>query len=217
MKPKYFLLAAAAALSLSASAQQMTVNAGRTTFGLRAGVNLQNINGKDAAGNNLENSLNTGFHAGVNAEIPVGTGSYLQPGVLYSTKGAEWSNGIKTTLNYVEIPVNFIYKPILGTGNMVLGFGPYAAFGLGGKAKYPNGNEGDISFDEEFNTAENTYEQFKGFDAGANVLAGYEFANRVSVQLNAQLGLVDINPERSGNDQTRWRNTGFGLSLGYRF
>jgi hypothetical protein len=56
-------------------------------------------------------------------------------------------------------------------------------------------------------------------DAGANFLFGYEFANKVSFQLNAQLGLLKINPEYEGttNDQTSAKNTGFGFSIGYKF
>lgn len=60
---------------------------------------------------------------------------------------------------------------------------------------------------------------FKAFDAGANVFAGYEMANRIFFQLNTQLGLLKINPEdkRITNDETSIKNTGFGISLGYRF
>ncbi|HEX6334680.1 MAG TPA: PorT family protein, partial [Flavisolibacter sp.] len=67
--------------------------------------------------------------------------------------------------------------------------------------------------------AANAATQFEKFDAGGNLLVGYEFANRLSFQLNAQLGLVDINKENPANtaDKTRWRNTGFGLSMGFRF
>ena len=56
-------------------------------------------------------------------------------------------------------------------------------------------------------------------DAGANFLVGYEFGNRVSFQLNTQLGLTKINPEYEGasNDKTSAKNTGFGFSLGFRF
>jgi hypothetical protein len=56
-------------------------------------------------------------------------------------------------------------------------------------------------------------------DAGANLLAGYEFSNRISFQLNAQLGLAKINSkyENSPNAKTSAKNTGFGVSLGYRF
>jgi len=51
------------------------------------------------------------------------------------------------------------------------------------------------------------------------MLVGYEFANKVSFQLNTQLGLTKINPEYEGeaNDKTSAKNTGFGFSLGYRF
>jgi hypothetical protein len=208
-------MAAAGFIALGSYAQEMTVNAGRTTFGLRAGVNFQNINGKDASGNELENNLSTGFHAGVNAEIPVGTGFYLQPGVLYSMKGAKWANDAHVKLGYVEIPVNFVYKPVLGTGNMVLGFGPYVAFGVNGKVEGSGGNSTDVEFNKELDLS-NPAPQFRPIDAGGNLLAGYEFNNKLSVQLNAQLGLTNINSDFP-NDKTRWRNTGWGLSLGYRF
>ncbi len=60
----------------------------KTSFGIRAGVNFQNLNGKDLNDDKLENKLKTGFNAGVNAEIPVGIDFYLQPGLLFSTKGS---------------------------------------------------------------------------------------------------------------------------------
>lgn len=220
MKRKILSMAALGLIALGSYAQQTTttttVNAGRTTFGVRAGVNFQNINGNDASDDELENDLATGFHVGVNAEIPVGTGFYLQPGVLYSTKGANWSNGSKVKVNYLEVPVNFVYKPVLGTGNLLLGFGPYVAFGMGGKAEDAQGNVADVVFNNELDVTEPSA-QFRPIDAGGNLLAGYEFANKFSFQLNAQLGLVNINPENGANDRARWRNTGWGLSLGYRF
>jgi Outer membrane protein beta-barrel domain len=222
MNTKIILLAATTLFSLHSFAQEMTVTANKTTFGIRAGVNFQNINGKNESDDKLENDLSTGFHAGVNAEIPVGTGTYIQPGVLYTMKGAKKfeyrdnSTVDKVKLSYIDIPINFIYKPVLGTGNMVLGFGPYVGFGIGGKVE--NGSsEVDIEFTDS-RAVSDAY-KFKRVDAGANFLAGYEFSNKLSFQLNAQLGLVDINPEISGqsDDQTNWRNTGWGISLGYRF
>jgi opacity protein-like surface antigen len=218
MKKTILCAALTAFIATSASAQSMVKTTDRTTFGIRAGVNFQNINGKDASGDNLENDLTTGFHVGVNAEIPVGSGFYLQPGALYSMKGAEYEGGTKVKLSYIEVPVNFVYKPILGSGNMLLGFGPYVGFGINGKIEAPNGTETDLDFGSDYNAA-NPATYFKSFDAGGNLLAGYEFANKLSFQLNAQLGLVKINKENEAitNDKTSWKNTGFGLSLGYRF
>ena len=77
-----------------------------------------------------------------------------------------------------------------------------------------------LEFNDEFDATSTAPLQLRKTDAGANFLAGYEFANKLSVNLKAQLGLKDINPDlgtNNNNDQTRWRNTGFGLSLGYRF
>lgn len=219
MKRKFLCMAAMGFIALGSYAQQTTtttVNAGRTTFGVRAGVNFQNINGNDNADVELENEIATGVHVGVNAEIPVGTDFYLQPGLMYSMKGANWSNGSKVRLSYVEVPVNFIYKPALGTGNLLLGFGPYVAFGVGGRAEDANGNKADITYNNELDITEPN-PQFRPFDAGGNLLAGYEFRNKFSVQLNGQLGLLNINPENGANDRARWRNTGWGVSLGYRF
>ena len=180
----------------------------KTTFGIRAGVNFQNLNGKDEAGDKLDYKLKTGFNAGLNAEIPVGIDFYLQPGLLFSTKGAKANVGDgQINLSYLELPVNFIYKPELGEGRMVLGFGPYAAYAINGKTKNP---DSDIEFGDQPN-------ELKRFDAGANLLAGYEFSNRLSFQLNAGLGLLRLNNRDTDDNESSLTNTGFGVSLGYRF
>jgi hypothetical protein len=224
MKKKMLSIALAAICSSPLFAQEMTANAGRTTFGLRAGVNFQTINGKNASDKKLKNDLLTGFNAGINVEIPVGTGTYIQPGALYTVKGAKWENKFETKISYIDIPVNLIYKPVLGTGNMLLGFGPYVGFAIGGTQKDVNDKEEDIEFTKDYKAPSSPLQsaspQYKRMDAGANFLAGYEFANRISFQLNAQLGLVDINPkypESLGWDDIKYRNTGWGVSLGYRF
>lgn len=58
----------------------------------------------------------------------------------------------------------------------------------------------------------------KRVDAGGNLLFGYEFSNKFSAQLNAQLGMVKINTKvENPTDNAKYKNTGFGISLGYRF
>jgi hypothetical protein len=207
MKAKIFYsVMAGLLLTVSAMAQS------DVTFGIRAGVNFQNLTGKDGEGRSLENDLKTGFNAGVNAEIPVGIDFYLQPGLLFSTKGAKYDfQGVETKRNisYLELPVNFLYKPALGEGRLLLGFGPYAAYALGGKIKGA-GADIDMEFGDEV-------DETKAFDAGANLLAGYEFSNNLSFQLNAGLGLINMYNRPSGDSETSLKNTGFGVSLGYRF
>jgi hypothetical protein len=222
MKTKALLLAISTTMfALGAKAQEST------TFGVRAGVNFQNINGKEYTDVDTDNKLKTGFHVGVNAEIPVAPEFYVQPGVLFSTKGAinKKDEDIKWKLSYIEVPVNFLYKPMLGGGKLLLGIGPYIAFGIGGTVSEADKDEKDVKFEKEITATEylmgGDYPSpyIKRIDVGGNLLFGYELSSKLSAQLNAQLGLVNINPEIEGvsNDKTKYKNTGFGVSLGYRF
>jgi hypothetical protein len=194
------------------------------SFGIRGGVNLQNVNGKDFEGDKLENDLTPGFHAGVDVEIPVAPDFYFQPGLLFSTKGASDTEG-KLNLGYVELPLHFLYKPMLGSGKLIIGLGPYVAYGVTGKIKPDEGSDIDIKFKSDLseedliNELEGEAFHLKAFDAGADIFFGYQFAFNLYVQLNAQLGLLDIYPnyDNDEEDETVFKNTGFGLSLGYRF
>jgi hypothetical protein len=195
-------------------------------FGILAGANLQTITGKDFEGKKLENDMILGFHAGLNVQIPLAPQFYLQPGLMFSTKGAKNSeDGFTSTYNlsYLELPINFVYKGALGNGYFLIGFGPYLGYAVMGKAigeGYGLTVESDIEFKNEVSESDpftNAY--LKAMDVGANVFAGYEMGNGIFVQLNTQLGLVEINPtdKRIDNDETSLKNTGFGLSLGFRF
>ena len=230
MKKRIGLITVIVFVTVFLHAQQKVNLGGNTSFGFRAGVNFQNITGKDENGDKLENDLLTGFNIGINAEIPVGVDFYFQPGLLYTIKGAKSKEVIlgqtingKMKISYLELPLNLLYKPLLGTGHLILGFGPYVALGVNGKVTYEGGGsslDSDIKFKNKvMDTDSDDFIYIRPLDAGANLLAGYEFANRVSFQLNAQLGLTKINPEYEGipDDKTSAKNTGFGFSLGFRF
>jgi hypothetical protein len=230
MKKRISLIALIVLGTIFSQAQQKTSHSNNTSFGLRGGINFQNINGKDENDEKLKNDILTGFNIGINAEIPVGVDFYFQPGLLYTIKGAKSEDVIlgqsfNTTLkiSYLELPLNFLYKPLLGTGHLILGIGPYVAFGVGGKATYEGGGSSlseKIKFQNTVNTSDpDDVVYIRPLDAGANLLVGYEFGNKVSFQLNTQLGLTKINPEYEGasNDNSSAKNTGFGFSLGYRF
>jgi hypothetical protein len=199
----------------------------KTSFAVLGGVNLQNLNGKDMNGNKLENDMLVGFHAGVNLQLPVAPEFYFQPGLMFSTKGAKNIEGDLSgtyNLSYIELPLNFVYKAVVGNGYFMIGFGPYVAYGIGGKAIYEGGAasvETDIEFKKEVDSGDPlTTVYIKPFDAGANLFFGYELPAGLFLQLNTQLGLLDINPEDnriSGDNKSLLKNTGYGISLGYRF
>jgi Outer membrane protein beta-barrel domain len=211
-------------LMLSASftiAQEKT----KISFGILGGANYQNLNGKLSSGDKLQNDMLLGFHGGVNVQIPIAPEFYFQPGVMFAIKGAKSTNtlGTETTkLNYIEVPLNLVYKGSIGNGFVMLGFGPYVAYGISGNVK----NAGTLNYDRkiEFKSVVETTDPltvpyYKALDAGANIFAGYEMASGIFLQLDTQFGMLNINPEdkRILTDKSSKKNTGFGLSLGYRF
>ncbi|MDZ4750765.1 MAG: outer membrane beta-barrel protein [Flavobacteriales bacterium] len=199
---------------------------GQEGLAILGGVNFQNLNGKDFEGDKLENDMIIGYHIGVNFAIPVATEFYFQPGVMLSTKGAEDKSGdfsVKSNFSYIEVPLNLVYKPALGNGFLVLGFGPYIGYAVMGKVTSELGSESEETDIEFQNTVEST-DSFavpyaRAIDAGANILFGYEMQNGIFLQLNSQFGMLNVNPEdkRITDDKTMVKHTGFGLSLGYRF
>jgi hypothetical protein len=198
----------------------------RTSFAVLGGVNLQNLNGKDMTGKKLENDMLLGYHAGVNLQLPVAPEFYFQPGLLFSMKGAKSTAGALAgtyKLSYVELPLNFVYKPVVGNGYFMLGFGPYVAYGIGGKAIFEGGVatvETDIEFKNEVESGDPlTTVYVKPLDAGANLFFGYELPAGLFFQVNTQLGLLNIHPKdnRSPDNESLWKNTGYGISLGFRF
>lgn len=187
----------------------------KMSFGILGGVNFQNLNGKLSSGDKLDNDMLLGLHGGVNVQLPIAPEFYFQPGLMFATKGAkdtytvlgtEFTNEIK--INYIEMPLNLVYKASLGKGFFMLGFGPYIAYGISGKQVF-EGN--DITFERGVD--------YNALDAGGNIFAGFETAGGLFLQLDTQFGMLNINPEdeNSSSDQATAKNTGFGLSLGYRF
>ncbi|NSL89561.1 porin family protein [Chitinophaga solisilvae] len=138
-------------------------------------------------------------------------------------------------MSYIEVPVNFLYRANLGSGKIFGGVGPYFAYGIGGKVKFAGlGPIGDlpgmddyfsnrkIKFDgkklSETATAEEEKEYFKndhykGFDAGANVMIGYELKFGLFFTANYSLGLTNGAVE----DKASYKNKSFGISVGYMF
>lgn len=167
-----------------------------------------------------------GFHAGVNLQIPVAPEFYFQPGIMYTTKGAKDVSDLVTTtynLSYVEVPLNLVFKPSLGNGFFMLGFGPYVAYGISGKVTSEAGSatvERDVVFKNSIESTESPLAgpYIRRIDGGGNIFAGYELSSGVFFQLNTQFGMIKINPEdkRISDDKSSVKNTGFGLSLGYR-
>lgn len=198
------------------------------TFGIRAGANYTNILGKTTTGADLSGQYKFGYHAGFTADLYVFPGFYLQPGLIYTTKGAQKDeNNIKTSasISYVELPVNVLLKFGIGSGKLLVGAGPYAAYGITGNHKTEMGStttELKANFTNTITAADflnGNFYNVRRWDYGVNALAGYEFAGGFNFHLNAQLGLKEMNPEIEAvtTDKSSAKHFGVGLSVGYKF
>jgi len=196
------------------------------SFGVLAGGGVQTFIGKNYWGDKLDNNFNPAVHAGANLLLPVFRDLWVQPGINVSLKGSRQRIVIddisKTTnLAYVEVPLFVLFRPHAGNGHFLLGAGPYGAYGLFGNERTKIGpvtTELNVKFKDDATDQPASHVYYRGLDAGAGVLVGYEMYNGLFAHLNGQLGLMKLNPDYSmPNDQTSKKNLGFGLSAGFRF
>ena len=189
---------------------------GQVKWGVVAGPNFSSATVK-SGGDKETSDLLIGVRAGITADLPLADEFFIGTGLLYAGKGGKNKDNsdFKTTLSYLQLPILFTYKPQVGSGNLVLGVGPYLAYGLGGKHKGGIGNlTGDLkAFDDESGPY-----KLKRFDAGAGIQVGYELPQGLYFGLNTDLGLVNVASETTLDGQDfSWKNTSFGVSVGYKF
>lgn len=189
---------------------------GQAKFGIVAGPNFSSATTKNTVGNSGKETgdLIVGLRAGVTADLPLADEFFIGTGLLYSGRGNKDNDNFKTHLSYLQIPINFLFKPEVGNGFLNLGAGPYVAYGVGGKHK---GTLGSLSAEwKAFDDASNAIDRkLKRFDAGLGIVAGYEMKAGLYLGINADLGLVNAF-DNTDNDRS-WKNTSFGVSVGYKF
>ncbi|MCH5720690.1 outer membrane beta-barrel protein [Niabella hibiscisoli] len=201
MKLKKLLFGGLLFTAFSLTALQSNAQAGR--FGINAGANFSNITGKDAPD---AYKLKTGFQAGVTYDIGIADDFVIQPGLSYVQNGAKIDGfDAKVQLNYLQLPVTFQYQPELGSGHLLLGVGPYVGMGIG----QVKGTGGDLTLKRDWDEA-----GLKKIDAGGKLLAGYQLSNGLSLNLNANLGLLKL---YDVDNPPTVNNTSFGVTVGYKF
>ncbi|MFT3950164.1 MAG: porin family protein [Agriterribacter sp.] len=235
MKKKEFLIIALLTAGFTGAYAQKNDDK-LVKFGIRAGVNFQKFYGSNHYendkyyGNTKGTDFQPGFHAGITADMLVTPVFYLQPGLLYAVKGAKSKSGNQEIIQktaYIELPVNLLFKPELRNGRLLLGAGPYIAYGINGQNKRKEGStvtELDARFKNTITALEYINDNFyyiRPWDFGANALIGYELNNGLSFQLNGQLGLNKVNSGIDGAtteiSKTNLKNLGAGISLAYKF
>ena len=230
---KLLLLAVFAATTSIASAQ--------VSFGVQLGANIGMGKLKsydtDPLLSAISNKPKVGIIGGVVAEIPIGTSLAFRPELNFIQKGGKsvitsssnFGADFNRTLNYVQLPLNVVYKLPLGGGSMFFGLGPELSFGISGKDKVSGlSNPADnktytVKFDgkKSDGVTDPAYydkDHLKSFDVGANIIAGYKLGMGVFFKLGYTYNFLELDPNHSDpNFKTSYKNRGFSVCVGYMF
>ena len=128
-------------------------------YGVRIGENIATI--KSQKGNSQD--VVTGMMGGLVFRVVWPKGFAVQPEVLYSRKGCVFSgSGVKYYIDYLEVPVNFMYRLHMADVKPFGFIAPYGAYAL----KFTESGD---------NVADDTYSsQIGKWDYGIGVGAGFD-------------------------------------------
>jgi outer membrane protein with beta-barrel domain len=191
------------------------VNAQKTQIGLTAGATLASYKAR-LESVSVTSKTKVGFTAGLTISSPIGKKFAFRPSLNFVQKGGKQTDegySEKTTFNYIELPLNFVYNAGTSKGMFFIGAGPSLGIGLSGKDKWHDGTESG-SDDIKFGSGDDT--DLKSFEAGINVLAGYQFKGGFFVTANYNAGVNNVAPDDPDFD-TKYHNRYFGISIGYMF
>lgn len=212
------------------------------TFGIRAGFNFANAS-VEADHKVYETSSRTAFHVGIVADIPIVKSLYVQPGFYLQSKGAKYEHiyrddyagsGYELTGSplYLQIPILLSYRCDFSDAvQLQVNFGPYFAYGVGGKLKYENWDEDDSNtfsynyFGNDLFETDSYYDEeppftFNRFDCGLQIGAGVTFAKHYYVGFSYEFGLtngIEINREYRSYTDMSLKNSNWMLGIGYNF
>lgn len=186
-------------------------------FGIRGAFNLSNEFRSSSSSNSSSTSSTTstlgslpGFAAGFFVEAPLGREFAIQPEIDYSLKGTKSTGTFAGTnyttrenLGYISVPVLFKYKPEAAKGLNVFA-GPEFSFLASAKdnTKSTNGNVETTSKNDVLNN-------FKKFDFGVDVGAGYDFDKNIGIDVRYGFGITNIskNLGTNTNNGTTYANS----------
>ena len=221
-------------LSISCIAIAATAQNGNVY--LKGGINIANVSTTNDGEIDEANAL-ASFHIGIMGDIPIGKIFAIQPGLLFTGKGAKVQSGnpgdalyYKATTNpfYIELPVNAVIKlPLAGGSNLFAGAGGYVAMGVAGKRKIEGEFLGTSYSSKEnieySNDDPSTFENEEGaglgvmkrFDYGLNFTGGFQL-DKVLISLNYGLGLAKLQSGTESSDNDRNKHRVLSLSIGFK-
>ncbi len=163
--------------------------------------------------------MKVGVGGGMVLSVPIGKLFSFRPELNFVLKGGSYKDDdykSKVTLNYLELPLNFVYNTKAGPGMFFGGLGPSVGFGLSGTAKSEEGGDEDK---EKLHFGNDEEDDLKPLEIGINVTAGYQFMNGLFVDARFNTSLNNLIPGDQGDSDTKYKyhNSYFGVGIGYMF
>jgi len=191
-------------ISMMASAKKKLDR--NTDVYIKAGLNFSNA--LDIKPNVHNKDFKTGFNIGLHSDTRLNHNLYFRTGISFTTKGVEFDyKGIEKSVNitqkYLQLPLTLAYKSHLQKKTyLVFNFGPYLAYGIGGKV------------DDDKPKKQNIFDKkgLKRFDVGLLGGIGFEF-DRIFLGIDYEHGLLDITQAKKDS----YKNQNISISLGYKF
>lgn len=181
-----------AVLLISGAAMAQPAN-----IGIKGGVNAYTIKGDE----NLNFDTKVSFHLGLLGHIHISQQFALQPELVYSGQGAQYTvagQDANINLGYVNVPLLFQY---MFDNGFRLQAGPQLGFLVSAKSEV-NNNSTDVK------------DNFEGIDLGLGIGASYiNPTSNVGVDIRYNVGLSNINE----NGSTNYYNRGLQAGVFYLF
>lgn len=241
MKKCFMMAALLIGCMATASAQEIrdmfgSDQKGGISYGVRAGLNVSKIAGQYSpdSGDKLDFNSRVGFQVGAVVDIPITNGFYVQPGLLFTTRGAKekfsyseagYSEETSTKYRpmYLQIPVLASFRADVSESvNVQVHVGPHFAFGLGGKCKDSYSDSDGLSESQKYpffgeSTENEARFGAKRFDFGLSFGAGVTLREHYYVGIVYDLGLVNMAIDKEWGKEAKFHNRNFSIQLGYNF
>ncbi len=186
---------------------------------MSAGATMSNLYEKHGT-EKVKSEYKIGLNAGILLDVPMEKNGSFQPGVNFIQKGGknvsgEGADQVETELrlNYLEVPLNVVFRIACSNGKFVLGGGPAVSIGLSGKSTVKD-NTVTVASDIKFGSTSRDHD-LNFIDFGLNATAGYEFNNGFFVAANYTHGINKLLLDALEDDKLY--NRAFSLRLGYFF
>ena len=202
-------------IALALVALMATYSQAQVKIGARAGAGLANMSMTFGGEDFNDNSATLSFHIGGVLDVEISDAFSFQPSLLFVTKGTSAEFGdedFKTSISYVEVPLNAMFKFGDGDTRFTVHVGPYVGFALGGTAEGIDENGEKADFDLEFGNDPEEHD-LKPLDFGAQAGVGVELNEKIGISAQYSLGLANLVPEGDSDNSA----TNSVISLGVSF